>query len=174
MSLHPALVTFQRRLEAVGVVATPHGDHLCVRLPLLCAVRVRYDGARLTCEPRFATTSRNRATTVTGGGLGAAAAAFALLPAAAPLGLAAGALGALVVGYDLLGYVVTESAITRISLLWDRAHAGESPSAEAIARGTGTAPLHAPATAAGALPPPTPGRAEPRRASEVPAGRDVP
>ena len=37
----PVLVELRGRLERLGYVVAPHGDHLCVRLQLLTSVRVR-------------------------------------------------------------------------------------------------------------------------------------
>ena len=62
--LHPELQGLKSRLEAVGFVAVDHGDHLCVRLSLLCSVRLRYDGQRLMCEPRCGALSRTMASTL--------------------------------------------------------------------------------------------------------------
>jgi hypothetical protein len=140
MALHPELAGFERRLEAAGMVAAVHADHLCVRLPLLASVRVRYDGARLSFEPRFGAASRTVATISTFGSVSALLVGMTLAGIAAPALVAVGAFGALASAYDVMRYVVTESAITRVTMLWTSA--GERSAAE-IGPGT-TVPLGAP------------------------------
>ena len=143
MSLHPELVTFQRRLETTGVVVAVHADHLCVRLPLLASVRVRYDGARLAFDPRFGTSSRTMATASALLGSTAAVAVLVFSGVGLPIVVGVGVLAVLGSAYDTMRYVVTESAITRVALLW----AGR-PSIDSVAAlGTGPArPLHADAS----------------------------
>jgi hypothetical protein len=132
VSLHPELVDLQRRLDRTGVVAVEHPDHLCVRLPLLCSVRVRYDGARLTTEPRRGAVERTRATALKlGGGAVAFGALLVTVGVDAPT-LAAGFFVGLAAAYDVLRYVLTESAVTRVQALWAARQAGPE-SAEAAA-----------------------------------------
>ena len=124
MSLHPELADLQHRLDRLGVVAVEHPDHLCVRLPLLCSVRVRYDGARMTCEPRFGALERTRATAVTIGGGALGAATFLAFAGLTPATVAAGFLVGLAGAYDVMRYVLTESTVTRVQTLWAARHAG--------------------------------------------------
>jgi len=125
VTVHQDLVSFQRRLEAAGVVAAVHADHLCVRPPLLSSVRVRYDGARLTFDPRSGAVSRTLGTaTVVLASIVAVAAVIAW-GVALPTVVGVGVLAALSGVFDVMRYVVTESAITRVSLLW----AGRGPAA---------------------------------------------
>jgi hypothetical protein len=116
--LHPELLRFGRQLEAVGMVATVHADHLCVRLPLLASVRVRYDGARLTLEPRFGAASRTMATLSTFGSVSALIVGMTAAGIAVPALVAVGSLGALAGIYDVIRFVVTDGAITRVTTLW--------------------------------------------------------
>jgi hypothetical protein len=116
--LHPELLEFQRRLEAVGIVTALHADHVCVRLPLLTSVRVRYDGTRLTFDARSGAVGRTRGTAAT-----FIASIAAITPSIATgaaqshlVGIAAFALLAGV--FDAIRYVITESAITRVTTLW--------------------------------------------------------
>jgi len=140
MTLHPELVSFQRRLEAVGTVAAVHADHLCVRLPLLASVRVRYDGDRLTFDPRFGASSRTMASVSALIGSTAVVAALIGWGVDLPFIVGAGILGVLGAVYDTMRYVVTESAMTRVVLLW----AGSSPTAGVGAIGSGPpSPVHA-------------------------------
>jgi hypothetical protein len=118
MPLHPELVSFQRRLEASGTVVAVRADHLCVRLPLLVSLRVRYDGQRLAFDPRFGTVSRMTGTIATFGAVNVAVVASALAGIALPAVVAVCTVGVLAAVYEGLRYVVTESAITRVALLW--------------------------------------------------------
>jgi hypothetical protein len=147
MALHPELLGFQRRLESSGMVVAAHGDHLCVRLPLLISLRVRYDGERLSFDPRFGAASRGTATVATFGVMNAAVVGAALSGVALPLVVAVGSIGAMAAAYEGLRYIVTESAITRVALLW-AARSGPAASASPGALGSGAAePLRADARA---------------------------
>ena len=128
MALHPELVSFERRLEESGIVAAVHSDHLCVRLPLLASVRLRFDGTRLTVDPRFGAASRTVATASTFGSVSALVVGMAVSGVALPAIVAVGAIGVLASAYDVMRFIVTESAITRVTYLW-------------AARRTATAPL---------------------------------
>ena len=116
--LHPDLLGFERRLAAVGMVTAVHSDHLCVRLPLLASVRVRYDGARLSFDPRFGAASRTLAVVSTLISVSALVAGMTVAGIALPALVAVGAIGALAIAYDVMRFVVTESAITRVTMLW--------------------------------------------------------
>jgi hypothetical protein len=117
-SLHPELLRFGRQLEAVGMVAAVHADHLCVRLPLLASVRVRYDGDRLSLEPRFGAVSRTVAVMSTVGSVSALLVGMTAAGIAVPALIAVGALGTLAAAYDVMRFIVTEGAITRVTTLW--------------------------------------------------------
>jgi hypothetical protein len=118
MALHPELARFQRRLEANGTVVAVHADHLCVRLPLLVSLRVRYDGERLAFDPRFGAMSRTAATVATFGAANAAVVGTLVAGVALPTLVAVCTIGVLATAYEALRYVVTESAVTRVVLLW--------------------------------------------------------
>lgn len=133
--LEPGLQRLREELERLGMVVVPHGDHICVRLPLLTSVHVRVEGGVLRCEPRIGPLPR--ASTLAGTAAATAGSvatvAIAGLPAL-PLILATGGLAAL--GVQLGGFVLAESCITRVQLLWARLYQppGEralSPSAAA-------------------------------------------
>jgi hypothetical protein len=150
--LHPELARFQRRLESAGTIVAAHADHLCVRLPLLISLRVRYDGERLAFDPRFGAASRGTATITTFGVMNAAILGAALGGVALPLVVAVGTIGVMAAAYEGLRYIVTESAITRVTLLWgtrDAARADEQGDAvSAAVLGSGPAePLRAGAAA---------------------------
>lgn len=146
MPLHPDLVELQHRLHRLGVVAVEHADHVCVRLPLLSSVRVRYDGERLTCEPRFGALGRTAATVVAIGGGGLGAATFLALAGITPATLAGGFLVGLAGIYEVMRYVLTESAVTRVQTVWEaRPASGATPAR--VAHG-GPRELGAPSPAA--------------------------
>jgi hypothetical protein len=132
-TLHPELLSFGRRLEAVGIVAAVHADHLCVRLPLLASVRVRYDGQRLTLEPRFGVLSRTVSVLSTFGSLIALLAGMVAVEIAVPVLVMVGSLGACAVVYDGMRFIVTEGAVTRVTTLW--ALAGEPAAHDALGSG---------------------------------------
>ena len=140
MTLHPELVAFQRRLEAVGVVAAVHSDHVCVRLPLLTSVRVRYDGARLAFDSRFGAASSTVSTASSLLGATAAVAALIFISAPLPYVVGIGVLGTLGAVFDAMRYVVTESAVTRVALLWS-AFTGTAAAPGALGAGPAR-PIH--------------------------------
>jgi hypothetical protein len=144
MTLHPELARFQRRLESAGTMVAAHADHLCVRLPLLISLRVRYDGERIAFEPRFGTVSRATATMATFGVVNVAVVGAAVAGFGLPVLVSVGSIGVLAAVYEALRYVVTESAITRVSVLWGMRSDAPVPAA----LGVGPAePLHAAAAA---------------------------
>lgn len=152
MPLHPDLVELQHRLHRLGVVAVEHADHVCVRLPLLSSVRVRYDGERLACEPRFGALGRTAATVVTVGGGGLGAATFLALAGITPATLAGGFLVGLAGVYEVMRYVLTESTVTRVMTLWETRLPGGAASArvgQGGARELGAPPLVGTAAPAG-------------------------
>src|SRR5688500_14357604 len=60
-TLTPELATLGAELERLGHVVVPHGDHICVRLPLLASVRIRLEGGRLRFVPQFGFIGRTAA-----------------------------------------------------------------------------------------------------------------
>jgi hypothetical protein len=115
MPIPTHLAELRLRLEAVGMVVVEEPDHLTIRLPFLCSVRVYGDAERLRMEGHFGVYSRVRSTMLKLGGL------TTLAVALGRLGLAyAGvvALLALIAGiYDSIRWQITEHAITRISTI---------------------------------------------------------
>ena len=132
-SLHPDLLRFGRRLEAVGMVTAVHADHLCVRLPLLASVRLRYDGERLSLQPRFGAVSRNFSVLATFGSVSALLGGMIATGIALPALVTVGALGTLAAVYDVMRFVVTEGAVTRVTTLW--ALSAEGASRDALTSG---------------------------------------
>ena len=116
--LDPMLAELRIRLERLGYVVVPHGDHLCVRLPLLTSVRVRRapDG-RLTLTPQFGPLGRSGGLLATSGAATAAVGATALAAGLAPVTMVVGFLGVVALAHDACRFVLTEGALTRLQLL---------------------------------------------------------
>ena len=115
------LTELRQTLERLGYVVVPHGDHLCVRLPLAASVRVYSSNGRLRLVSRFGPFGRMTAVLAT-----AAVGVAGLAGALATLGLGTGAfvVGFLAVtglAHDGYRFVLTESCVTRLQqLLIDR------------------------------------------------------
>lgn len=127
------------------MVVVEEPDHLNVRLPFFCSVRVYADGGRLRFESYFGIVSRVRSTTLKLGGI-TMAAIIAARYGATSAGIAA--FVAVIAGiYDSIRWQVTEHAITRIVTL--NAFAAMEPSTAALAPGYGsTAALRSGSSAA--------------------------
>src|SRR5688572_18519389 len=52
-SLDPALVALRSELEQLDHVVVSHGDHICVRLPLISSVEIHRSGNRFRFTPQF-------------------------------------------------------------------------------------------------------------------------
>lgn len=115
----PEIAALRTELERLGVVVAPHRDHLCVRLPLFASVRVRVDDeGRLDCEPMFGPLPRTRAVLFSTTVLTALAGGLLYTTGASPAALIA-AFVAIMSGLGTAWcFVLTESAITRVQLLW--------------------------------------------------------
>jgi len=111
------LVELRQTLDRLGYVVVPHGDHLCVRLPLAASVRVYSSNGRLRLVPRFGPFGRMTAVLAT-----AAVGVAALVGALTTVGVGS---AALVVGFlavvglahDGYRFVLTESCTTRLQQL---------------------------------------------------------
>lgn len=127
-------------LERAGHVVVPHGDSICVRLPMFASVRARVEDGQLRLEAQLGPFRRTRAVLLTLlGATGAGIAGFLSLgvePAA--FAIAIGAIGTMFGEVSRL--VLTESCMTRMQLAWSA---------------TSPARLEGDATARAVLPPPT-------------------
>jgi len=97
------------------MIVVEEPDHLNVRLPFFCSVRVYSDADRLRFESYFGVLSRVRSTSMKLGGLTVLAIASArygivYAGAVALLGVIAGV-------YDSIRWQVTEHAITRVTMI---------------------------------------------------------
>jgi hypothetical protein len=115
----PEIAALRAELEQLGVVVAPHRDHLCVRLPLFASVRVRVDErGHLDCEPMFGPLNRTHAALAGATLLSAVTAALLYSTGVSPLAVGA-AFATIMSGLgSAWRFILTESCITRIQLLW--------------------------------------------------------
>jgi hypothetical protein len=115
----PEIAALRADLERLGIVVAPHSDHLCVRLPLFASVRVRVDEqGRLDCEPMFGPLPRTRALLFSTTVLTALAGGLLYTTGASPLALTVAFVGVISALGSVCGFVLTESCITRVQMLW--------------------------------------------------------
>lgn len=110
------LTELRQTLDRLGYVVVPHGDHLCVRLPLAASVRVYSSDGRWRLVSRFGPFGRTTGVLATGA-LSVAAVAGALALFAPPVALVAGFLGLVGLAHDGYRFVLTESCATRLQQL---------------------------------------------------------
>jgi hypothetical protein len=115
------LVPIEQRLQRLGYIVVPHGTDLCVRLPLLCSVRLREESGRIRFIPKFGPFGRSSGLLVTAAAstaiVTAAAAAFGIGPVTVAVAFA----GIAALATDACRFVVTEGCLTRLQNLLDRA-----------------------------------------------------
>src|SRR5918998_1284302 len=115
----PEIAALRTDLERLGAVVAPHRDHLCVRLPLFASVRVRVDGeGRLDCQPMFGPLPRSRAVLASTTLLTVGAGGLLYATGASPLALTVAFVAVMSALGSICRFVVTESCITRVQLLW--------------------------------------------------------
>ncbi len=112
--LDPVLVELSQELDRLGYKVVPHGDHLCVRLPLFASVRIRFDGERYRFTPQFGPFGRSGGLLVTSAVAATAVGGLALAVGAAAPTLIAGFLGVVALAHDACRFVITEGALTRL------------------------------------------------------------
>jgi hypothetical protein len=125
----PDVAALRTDLESVGIVVAPHRDHLCVRLPLFAADRVRVDDdGRLSCEPMFGPLPRTRALLLNTTLFTAAAIGLLYFTGLSPLSIGVAFVGLMSGVTSVCRFVLTESCITRVQMLWAarHEHAGRS------------------------------------------------
>ena len=123
------------RLDTLGFVIVPHGDHIGIRLSLMTSVRVHVHEGRLTVDAHFGPFPRTRATVVKTLGLTALAFASLLPGSPLPLGVAVVFLALALWGYDALRYTLTEACITQVRQAFNALIAESTP---ALGSGTKT------------------------------------
>ena len=113
-ALDPALLALRSELEHLDYVVVPHGDHICVRLPLISSVRIRHSGERFRFTPQFGPFRRSGGLLFTSGVSAAAVAGTAFAVGLAPLTLVVGFLGVIALAHDACRFVITEGCLTRL------------------------------------------------------------
>ena len=118
----PALTTLRDDLERLGYTVVPHGEELCVRLPLMCSVRIHRHERGVQFRAKFGPFSRS------GGLLGTYAVASGSVAAAAIFGgpvltSVVAFLGVVALVHDACRFIITENALTRLQQITDRAPA---------------------------------------------------
>jgi hypothetical protein len=116
-SLDADLELLRTELERLDYVVVQHGDHICVRLPLVSSVRIRHTEGRYRFVPQFGPFRRSGALLLTSGVSAAAVGAAALAFGAAPLTLLVGFLGVVALAHDACRFVLTEGWLTRLQQL---------------------------------------------------------
>jgi hypothetical protein len=152
ISTDPALATLRTELERRGMVVVPHGDHLCVRLPLFVSVRLRREGGTLRAIPQIGPLTRGPGFAATLAPLLATGAGILVAGVTAPLVAAACvAIGVALAGVS--GVVIAEGCLTRVTLLWELGGSGALPATPNTGAGAAALPspsagtLGAPASA---------------------------
>lgn len=116
-TLDPELVALRAELEQLDYVVVQHGDHICVRLPLISSVRIRHTGGRFRFVPQFGPFRRSGGLLFTSGVSAAVVGATAFALGAAPLTLLVGFLGVVALAHDACRFVLTEGCLTRLQQL---------------------------------------------------------
>jgi hypothetical protein len=116
-SLDADLELLRTELQRLDYVVVKHGDHICVRLPLVSSVRIRHTEGRYRFVPQFGPFRRSGALLLTSGVSAAAVGAAALAFGAAPLTLLVGFLGVIALAHDACRFILTEGCLTRLQQL---------------------------------------------------------
>jgi hypothetical protein len=119
----PELIELRHRLEEIGMVVVEEPDHLNVRLPYFCSVRIYLVDGCLRFEPFFGFIPRTRSTM---GKLfvftSFTAAAFR---AGVPYALGVGIIGIMLGIYDVIRTIATENVISRAGIVFTQLRHGE-------------------------------------------------
>lgn len=134
-ALDPALIELRSELEQLDHVVVSHGDHICVRLPLISSVQIHRSGSRFRFTPQFGPFTRSGGLLLTSGVSAFAVAASALYAGSAPLTLVVGFLGVTALAHDACRFVVTEGCLTRLQNIIAGSGILPAPTESAIASG---------------------------------------
>jgi hypothetical protein len=116
-SSHPELVALRTELERLDYVVVDHGQHICVRMPLLTSVVITHPKGRFKFVPQFGPFRRSGGLLFTSSVSTAAVAASAFTFGVAPLTLLVGFLGIVALAHDACRFVLTEGCLTRLQQL---------------------------------------------------------
>jgi len=112
--MDPLLTELRQRLDRLGYVVVPHGDYLCVRLPLVCSVRIYSSDAGVRFAPQFGPFSRTRGLPLTSAAASTIVGALLFTVGVSPVALFAAFLGITALAQDACRFVLTEACITRL------------------------------------------------------------
>ncbi|HJQ09519.1 MAG TPA: hypothetical protein VJ840_00680 [Gemmatimonadaceae bacterium] len=117
-SLDPELAGLSNDLKRLDYVVVHHGDYICVRLPLICSVRIHHSHeGNFHFVPQVGPFTRSKGLFVTSGISAAVVAAAATTIGLAPLTFVLGFLGIVALGHDACRFAVTEGCLTRLQQL---------------------------------------------------------
>jgi hypothetical protein len=116
-SLDRELVELNGELDRLGYKVVPHGDHLCVRLPLFASVRVHHVEGKFRFLPQFGPFGRTGGLFFTSGVAALALGGAAIAAGLSALTLVVGFLGVVALAHDACRFVITEGALTRLQQL---------------------------------------------------------
>ena len=116
-SLDPDLDLLRDELQRLDYVVVDHGEHICVRLPLLSSVVIRHSEGRFRFVPQFGPLRRSGGLLVTSGVSTVAVAGAAFAFGAAPLTLVVAFLGVVGLAHDACRFILTEGCLTRLQQL---------------------------------------------------------
>lgn len=142
----PKLLALGAALERSGHVVVPHATDLCVRLPLLCSIRVAHGDRGFRFHPRFGPLARTTSLIVTSaaavGVVGATALATSSIPALAVAVIA----GITALAHNVCRFVITEGCLSRLQVLVTRQPPGQPlealPYGEPASRPIDMSPRH--------------------------------
>ena len=112
--MDPFLTELRASLDRLGYVTVPHGDHLCVRLPLFASVRIYSTDAGIRMAPQFGPFGRTSGLAVTSTASAGVVGATVFTLGVTPLAFFAGFLGVIALAHDACRFVLTESCISRL------------------------------------------------------------
>jgi hypothetical protein len=129
--LDPELTQLNLELVRLGYKVVPHGDHLCVRLPLFASVRVRHEDGRFRFLPQFGPFGRSGGLLITSAVSAAAVGGATIAAGLAPLTIFVGFIGVVALAHDACRFVITEGALTRLQQLASTKLLSPGPSSRA-------------------------------------------
>jgi hypothetical protein len=113
------LAPLEDKLRKLGYVVVPHGADVCVRLPLLCSVRVREQEGQVRFIAKFGPLGRSAGLAVTTTVAITAVAATAIVGGFVPAAIASFA-GMAALTIEACRFIVTEGCLTRLQNLLER------------------------------------------------------
>ena len=116
-TLDPALLELNSELDRLGYKVVPHGDHLCVRLPLFASIRVRLEQGRFRFSPQFGPFGRTGGLMITSGVAATAVGGAAIAAGLSAITVLVGFIGVVALAHDACRFVITEGALTRLQQL---------------------------------------------------------